>query len=60
LRIFHHVLATSYFSFNGQFYEQIFGVAMGSPLSPVEERVPDFAPHNPLCWFCYMDDTFII
>jgi hypothetical protein len=68
LRLFRHVL-TSYFSFNGQFYEQIDGVAMGSPLSPViansymenyEERALDLAPHKPLCWFCYVDDTFVI
>jgi hypothetical protein len=38
LRIFHHVLTFSFFSFNGQFYEQTDGVAMGSPLSPVIEN----------------------
>jgi hypothetical protein len=32
---FHHVLTTSYVTFNGQFYWQTDGVAMGSPLSPV-------------------------
>jgi hypothetical protein len=32
---FRHVLTTSYFTFNGQFYVQADGVAMGSPLSPV-------------------------
>jgi retron-type reverse transcriptase len=69
LLLFRHVLTTSYFSLNGQFYEQIDGVAMGSPLSSVianfymedfEERVHDSAPHKPICWFCYMDDTFVI
>jgi hypothetical protein len=30
LRLFHHVLTTSCFSFIGQFYEQIDGVAMES------------------------------
>jgi hypothetical protein len=54
LRLFRHVLTTSYFSFNGQFYEQIKCVAMGSTLSPVianfymedfEERALDLAPH---------------
>jgi hypothetical protein len=35
LRLFHHILTSSFFSFNGQFYEQTNGVAMGSPLSPV-------------------------
>jgi hypothetical protein len=33
--LFRHILTTSYFTFNGQFYGQTDGVAMGSPLSPV-------------------------
>jgi hypothetical protein len=33
LRLFCHILNTSYYSFSGQSYEQIDGVAMGSPLS---------------------------
>jgi hypothetical protein len=33
-RLFCHVLTAPYFSFAGQFYEQIDGVPMGSPLSP--------------------------
>jgi hypothetical protein len=42
---------------------------MGSPLSPVianfymedfEEMALDWAPHKPHCWFCYMDNTFVI
>jgi hypothetical protein len=42
---------------------------MGSPLSPVitnfymedfEERALDLAPHKPLCWFRYGDNTFVI
>jgi hypothetical protein len=32
---FHHVLTTSYFTFNGQFYGQTNDVAMGSALSLV-------------------------
>jgi hypothetical protein len=44
-------------------------MAMGSPLSLVitnffiedfEELELEQATHKPLCWFCYMDDTFII
>jgi hypothetical protein len=31
---FRYALTTSCFSFNGQFYGQIDGVDMGSPLSP--------------------------
>jgi hypothetical protein len=35
LRLFSHVLTFSFFSFNGKFYKQTDGVAMGSPLSSV-------------------------
>jgi hypothetical protein len=35
LTLLRHVLTSSYFSFAGQFYKQIDGVAMGSPLSTV-------------------------
>jgi hypothetical protein len=38
LGLFCHVLTTSYFIFNGQFYGQTDGVAMGSPLSPAIEN----------------------
>jgi hypothetical protein len=58
--VYNHVLTTSYFSFNGQFYEQIDGVAMGSPLSPVianfymehfEERALKLPPGSPSAGF---------
>ena len=35
LALFKHILTSTYFCFDGQFYEQTDGVAMGSPLSPV-------------------------
>jgi hypothetical protein len=35
LALFKHVLTFTYFCYDGQFYEQTDGVAMGSPLSPV-------------------------
>jgi hypothetical protein len=66
---FRHVRTSSIFSFNGQFYEQTDGVAMGSPLSPVianyfmeyfEEMALEVATHKPLCWFRYVYDTFVI
>jgi hypothetical protein len=69
LRLFHHVLASSFFSFNGQFYEQSNGVAMGSPLSQVianycmeyfEEMALETATLKPLCWFRYVDHTVVI
>ena len=45
------------------------GVDTGSPLSPVianffmedfEKRAIEQASHKPMCWFRYVDDTFII
>jgi hypothetical protein len=64
LTLFRHVLTSSYFSFASQFYEQIDGVTMGSPISPVianfyvedsEEMALNRTPHKPLCWFPYVD-----
>jgi hypothetical protein len=69
IRLFHHVLTSSFFCFNYQFYEQTGKVAMGSPLSPIistffmedfEEVALSRATYNPTCWFCYVDDTFVI
>jgi hypothetical protein len=39
LGLYRHVLTTSYFTFNGQFYGQMDGLSMGSLLSPVIENV---------------------
>jgi hypothetical protein len=53
-----HVLTTSYFTFNGQFYGQTDSAAMGSPLSPVianfymedyEKAALESVPLKPLC-----------
>jgi len=69
LALFKHVLTSTYFCFDGQFYEQTDGVAMGSPLSPViantfmenfEKKAIEHATHNPVCWFGYVDNTFDI
>jgi hypothetical protein len=69
LGLFRHVVTTSYFTFNGQFYGQTDGVAMGSLLSPVianfymenyEKTALESAPLKPHCWFRYVDDTFVI
>jgi hypothetical protein len=35
LALYKHVLTSTYFCIDSQFYEQTEGVAMGSPLSPV-------------------------
>jgi hypothetical protein len=69
LALFKHVLTSTYFCFDGQFYEQTDGVAMGSPLSPIianffmedfEKNATEQATHKPACWFRYVDDTFVI
>ena len=59
----------SHFIFNGQYYDQIDGVAMGSPLGPVLANF--FTCHfkekwvlnnnsRPSVWFRYVDDTFTL
>jgi len=69
LALLKHLLTPIYFCFDGQFYEQTDGVAMGSPLSPVianffmedcEKNAIEQATHKPACWFRYVDDTFVI
>ena len=60
-------LKNTYFSFQGQFYEQVEGAAMGSPVSPIvanlymeylEQKALSTAPHQ--FWCRYVDDTFVI
>ena len=57
----------SHFIFDGQYYDQIDGVAMGSPSGPVLANI--FMCHFevkwltnsgfcPSLWFIYVDDTF--
>jgi len=69
LDLFQHALTSTYFCFDGQYYEQTDGVAMGSPLSPVianfdmekfENEAIQLATHKPTCWYRYVDDTFVI
>jgi retron-type reverse transcriptase len=69
LALFKHALTSTYFCIDGQLYEQTDGVANGSPLQPVianffiedfEKKTIEQATHKPICWFRYVDDTFVI
>jgi len=69
LALYKHVLTSTYFCVDGQFYEQTDGIAMGSPLSPVIAKfyMEDFelkaikqATNKPACWYRYVDYTFVI
>ena len=62
-------LKHTYFSFQGQFFEQVEGAAMGSPVSPIvaklymeylEQKALSTAPHPPRFWHRFVDDTFVI
>ena len=58
----------SHFIFDGDYYDQIHGVAMGSPLGPVlanifmchfEEKWVINSKGRPSIWFRYVDDTML-
>ena len=61
-------LKSTYFSFQGRFYEQTEGVVIGSPISPIvanlfmEESRPSGhqKPTPPILWKRFVDDTFTI
>ena len=69
LELLEFCLFNTYFLFQGQFYEQTKGAAMGSLVSPIvanlymksfEHRVLTSAVNHPRLWKRYVDDTFVI
>ncbi|KAG5891991.1 hypothetical protein JTB14_007739 [Gonioctena quinquepunctata] len=59
----------TYFQFKNEFYQQEFGMAMGSPLSPIlsntcmeyfEESSVETFHNGPKIWWRYVDDVFAI
>jgi hypothetical protein len=62
-------LRSTFFSYQGEFYEQTRNVAMGSPLSPIvanlfmenfEKKALDSYPLKPLRWKRFVDDTNVL
>ena len=62
-------LHNAYFSFQNKFYEQVEGVPMGSPVSPIvanlhmecfERKALSSAINPPQAWFRFVDNTWAI
>ena len=67
IKLLRFCLETTHFIYQGKFYQQSHGCAMGSPISPIVANIfmedfEEFAftPLEPELWLRYVDDTFVI
>ncbi|XP_067653189.1 uncharacterized protein [Haliotis asinina] len=60
---------STHFTWGDAIYEQVHGLPMGSPLSPIlteiymtdlEDRALETAPFEPSCWYRKVDDNFVV
>jgi hypothetical protein len=67
--LFKQVLTTTYFLYDGAFYNHTDGVAMGSSLTPVianyymehfKQQAISAVSRRPTHWYRYVDDTFVV
>ena len=69
LKLIHFVLTNNYFEFNGEFFHQTHGTAMGTKMAPnyacifmgkLEQELLKSAQLHPLIWLRYIDDVLLI
>ena len=69
IKLLEFCLRNTYFVFQGQYYEQVEGAALESPLSPIVDTIfmekfeieaLESSPHPPSLWKRFVDDSFVI